>query len=308
MANLVTPGVWHDSMETGLEVYSDSQYWYVKVKESGDVRFSYPKTVDVFVVGGGGAGGSGNGASGGGGGYTQTVRGVRIDRNTNYRVVIGAGGKASYWTDTENGAGQGGEGGETRFSLGDTVIANAAGGKGGTVLADDQGARGGAGGSGGGAGTYVDSAAAIGGAGGSDGGDGNPAQNVPQTQMSFGGAGQGSTTRAFGTGELYAGGGGGSSRESPTGAAGGDGGGGRGGSRYGSVNIDPEPGEPNTGGGGGGATWKESIGGEGGSGVVIIRGDEPDLLPVWFDGVQLSEMYLDEIPVENMVYNGRKLF
>ena len=79
-----------------------------------------------------------------------------------------------------------------------------------------------------------------------------------------------------------------------------------------SVEYPPEDGQPNTGGGGGGQTWDGvgvgSAGGAGGSGVVIIRGDQLDLLPVWFNGVQLSDMFLNDIPVENMWFGDLKLF
>ena len=229
MANMALPNVWHENTELGLEVYSDSQYWYVKVKESGYIRFSYPKTVDIFLVGGGGAGASGNGASGGGGGYARTWRGIGLERNVNYHVEIGRGGIPSY--SNEAAGGQGGDGGATRFTVGETTY-EVEGGKGGIRLGDDQNSPGGAGGCGGGAGSYVDGQ--YGGDGGSNAGNGGRAGNktgvggVGQAQRE-GDHGYPATTRAFGTGELYAGGGGGSSRDLARGGLGGAGGGGKGG-------------------------------------------------------------------------------
>lgn len=90
-----------------------------------------------------------------------------------------------------------------------------------------------------------------------------------------GGAGQGTTTRAFGesNGTLYAGGGGGSwSPSGHTGAVGqgGAGGGGRGRNNDNSGNIDGTNGTPNTGGGSGGFSGAK-VNGQGGSGIVIVR-------------------------------------
>ena len=130
---------------------------------------------------------------------------------------------------------------------------------------------GGNGGSGGGAAGYVK----VGGNGGSDGGNGGDSKyaTVSNTAVTgwtdtFGGTGQGTTTRAFGEpdGTLYAGGGGGMGTYGI--AWGGSGGGGRG---YWAANYtgtitsySPIEGTANTGGGGGG-------GAAGGSGVAIIR-------------------------------------
>jgi hypothetical protein len=76
-----------------------------------------------------------------------------------------------------------------------------------------------------------------------------------------------------GTATRYGGGGGGGSNTS-TGGAGGAGGGGRGRADNGALLDEDSDGQPNTGGGGGGGTqyygtWR--IGGNGGSGVVIVR-------------------------------------
>ena len=81
------------------------------------------------------------------------------------------------------------------------------------------------------------------------------------------GAGQGTTTRAFGVAgaALYAGGGGGSG--ATIAGIGGAGGGGNGRTTGGNA----YPGTPNTGGGGGGCGVGTNQGGAGGSGIVIVR-------------------------------------
>ncbi|HIU14939.1 MAG TPA: hypothetical protein IAC49_00680, partial [Candidatus Ventricola intestinavium] len=64
-------------------------YWYLYLKTSGTLKFSYTKTIDVFLVGGGGAGGNGRwgeGGGGGGGGYTKTVKGLTASAGTGYRA------------------------------------------------------------------------------------------------------------------------------------------------------------------------------------------------------------------------------
>lgn len=134
-------------------------------------------TIDVFLVGGGGGGAKGgiaNVTGGGGGGYTTTVKSVQITANTEYNIVVGAGGTASN------------DGGDsTAFEK------TAKGGYAATGVANN--AKGGNGGSGGGVGA---------GEGGIDGAN----------AAGKGGTGQGTTTREFreSTGDLYATGGGGS--------------------------------------------------------------------------------------------------
>lgn len=134
-------------------------------------------TIDVFLVGGGGGGANGgiaNVTGGGGGGYTTTVKSVQITANTEYNIVVGAGGTASN------------DGGDsTAFEK------TAKGGYAATGVANN--AKGGNGGSGGGVGA---------GEGGIDGAN----------AAGKGGTGQGTTTREFreSTGDLYATGGGGS--------------------------------------------------------------------------------------------------
>lgn len=214
------------------------------------------RSIQVFCVGGGGGGNRG----GGGGGYTKTSGAFSVVPGTSYALTIGAGGTAN-----------GGRGGTTAFAS----IVSAAGGYGGG------GNDGGAGGSGGGArGIYRGGAYDCdGSAGASDGAkarDNTYYTGAAQAHTYYGGNGQGSTTRAWGSssGALYAGGGGGgSSNRNYNGGAGGAGGGGRGSSSY---TISGTAGTNNTGGGGGGGAYDGSAeatssGGAGGSGIMLIK-------------------------------------
>ena len=46
----------------------------------------------------------------------------------------------------------------------------------------------------------------------------------------------------------------------------------------------------------------------GGSGIVIIRGSEDDLLPVYFDGTRMSQIYFNNERVQSLTVNGTKYF
>lgn len=210
--------------------------------------------IDVFLVGGG-SGGSGvySGRCGGGGsGYTKTFKDIPTSPGQQFAVTIGAGGSGGIG-GTSTGATKPtlpGNGGTTSFGEysigGGTRSPNASNGAG-------------SGGSGGG---WDDPGFSDGGGGAGTGADG---------------AGQGTTTRAFGesTNTLYAGGGGGAicSGSAHNAHAGGAGGGGAGGYRYKSGMVYASAGGANTGGGGGGCAWVSfSLGaGSGGSGLVIVR-------------------------------------
>ena len=185
--------------------------WRIKFLTDGTFTPLSDMVIDLFAVGGGGGTEHGSGQyadPGGGGGYTKTVLSRTITANTQYAVVVGAGG-------------HGWGGGDSSFGS----LITASGGNAGSAR------YGGNGGSGGGP---------IGGKGGSDGSNGYSGQT------SFVGLGQGTTTREFGepTGDLYGGGGGG---YGATGGAGGGGdywndgapntGGGGGGARSGGSGI-----------------------------------------------------------------------
>lgn len=187
-------GIVQDNDSTITDFSNWKGNWKIRFLTSGTFRitnrYGWNGKIDAFLVGAGGSGNSGYG-SGGGSGYTKTVKGLTLTENTDYHIIIGAGG-IGVSTLTGNTGGS-----TSAFSN------TASGGTGGETR---QGGRGGSGGG------------SVNGTGGSDGSNG---ANGAYT----GGTGQGSTTREFGESgaKLYAGGGGGEN------AAGGDGGGAAGG-------------------------------------------------------------------------------
>lgn len=250
----------------------NSHHWKIKFLTSGILNFSdlgWLDKIDIFLVGGGGSGANYNSAAGtgggGGGGYTNTYKNITIQKGVNYNIVIGNGGGT-----VSRGLLTPGNGGTSSCTIGGTTYSAAGGAQG-------NGVNGGAGGSGGGgAGTKISgstTARLSGGAGGSNGGNGATSSNSSVT-LGAGGAGQGRTTREFGeaSGELYGCGGGGGAGNSFSGGAGGTYAGEGGSNTYGSGQV----GFINTGAGGGGAGEGTSginarRGGQGGSGIVIIR-------------------------------------
>jgi len=230
---------------TNLSRSSDSSTWRT-YSQSSRLVVNDPTlpiyTIQTFLVGGGGGGAYSS--AGGGGGYTTTVNGIEVTDGDTWDVVVGIGGAGATYTGEK-----GGDGGVSQFKKGATIY-SANGGIGSSGLSPYTG---GAGGSGGGGYGHP-----YGGAnGGTDGANGS------NGLLSNGGAGQGTTTQAFGSGTVFAGGGGGA-----TGGVGGIGGGGAGAVGY---NDKGTSGTANTGGGGGGGgTQGGGVGGDGGSGIVII--------------------------------------
>lgn len=170
---------WTGSDNSYIVLNDGDNNWRIKFLTSGTFTPLKDMIIDVFLVGGGGGGTNGilgNVTGGGGSGYTTTVNSVQLTANTEYSIVVGAGG-----TVKNNG------GTSTAFE------ATAKGGYAATGSSND--AKGGNGGSGGGGRDT--------GEGGVEGANGGGHR---------GGTGQGTTTREFGesTGDLYATGGGGS--------------------------------------------------------------------------------------------------
>ena len=63
--------------------------------------------------------------------------------------------------------------------------------------------------------------------------------------------------------------------------------------------------------GGPGGGYEGTQGGEaaaGGSGIVILRGTQDDLLPVFFNGVQLSEIWLNGVKATGLIRDGVRVF
>ena len=200
--------------------------WRIKFLTSGTLNFSKlgnaADGIDVFCVGGGGGGNTIDNytyGAGGGGGYTLTSL-YQPSRSTNYAIVVGSGGS----TTKQGGA-------SSAFDL------SANGGYGATEPSNAT-VYCGKGGSGGAAGSAN---------AGNDGSSGGTYSGGGGT--SYGGQGQGTTTREFAesSGTVYSGGG-----------CGYDGKPGTGGGKW---NV---AGTANTGGGGGRNR-------SGGSGIVIIR-------------------------------------
>jgi len=253
----------------------------------GTNTFSPPSGVSqveyLVVAGGGGGGGiaSGNtgGAGGGGaGGYLTNVGGTGypVSSTQIYAVVVGGGGSGGVGSSSP-----GGNGGNSSFH---TIIAF--GGGGGASVGNNNGESGGSGGGGrlnssglGGSGTSgqglsggngASSGSSAGGGGGafSTGFNGN-------TTGVGGSGGIGRTNNISGASISYAGGGGGGAYA----ANGGSGGAGGGGSAPNARGAGGS-GAAHTGGGGAGASGSASgnafDGGSGGSGIVIIRYNDPN--------------------------------
>lgn len=243
--------------------------------------------VEYLIVGGGGGGSSGycSGAGGAGGMLTGITT---ITSGTAYSVTIGTGGTGvpggSTWTSS-----RGSSGGNSSFAS-----LSAIGGGGGSGNSGPPGANGGSGGGGASVNTSVGGSgtAGQGNPGGSNnsqsvshgggGGGGAGAPGGTGTSAVGGDGGAGLASSLSGTSTYYAGGGGGgtyyyqqgNSGNGPAGV-GGTGGGGPGG-RY-SGGLQPGTnGTNNLGGGGGGGAGFDSptqswSGGNGGSGIVILR-------------------------------------
>lgn len=207
------------------ELIKENTYgWKLKLKTSGTLNFSHlgsGSSVDVFLVGGGGGGNEIDNATygaGGGGGYTLTAQ-KEIAINTDYTITVGGGGSKNT---------QGGSSSALGFTIG--------GGYGATEPSNNavNAGKGGSGGAGGSA-----NAGDNGGSGSNHSGGGG---------TTYGGSGQGTTTKEFGesSGIIYSGGG---AHRGTAGTGGGTNG---------------VAGTTNRGGGGGRNA-------KGGSGIVIIR-------------------------------------
>jgi hypothetical protein len=222
--------------------------------------------VEVLVVAGGGGGGGSYAGGGGGAGGLIHESSYSISSNGSYTITVGAGGSGSgYGTVGLSG---------NNSQFGSNLVA-VGGGGGGTCFPSQNGLNGGSGGGGG----YGSSSGGLktsgqgqdgssfatagfnsGGAGGGAGAPGDATVNGP-----VGGAGLAYTISGIST--YYAGGGGAGS--DGTGGAGGIGGGGAGGS----PRLSGIAATPNTGGGGGGGGGHDTapVGGNGGSGIVIVK-------------------------------------
>ena len=287
----------YNTTDNTMEVYTDNSGtpgWQA-LKEGGNAFI--PLTVEYLVVAGGGGGGGDLGGGGGAGGYLTNVNGTALTLNSGdlYPVTVGEKGRGAIKGSTRNTENtRGGDGYNSVFS---DIISTGGGGGGVYGAANTPLKNGRDGGSGGGAGP-PDSNTGTGGNGntpsttpsqgnngglgytspwgsGGGGGAGDVGQNAPNgNQGGDGGVGlTNSITVASGTGPYYAGGGGGADYNGSAPGAGGLGGGGAGGYGTSGVVSYGINGTANTGGGGGGGAWfpNPTKGGDGGSGVVILR-------------------------------------
>jgi hypothetical protein len=262
-------------------VTTDGNYWYHTFRSSGTFSLQQPTSVDYLVVAGGGAGGYNLGGGGGAGGLRSTVTASGGTPGTpetalsmapgSYTVTVGAGGagtaSASALTDGSN-------------SVFATITST---GGGGGAIESGNGRAGGSGGGGsrapGTAGAGTTSQGRAGGIGtdtggnsaGGGGGAGAVGGNSSGTVGGTGGAGV--AVAISGSSVTYAGGGGGvgvAGGSNGTIGQGGAGGGGASGNN--NPTINPIAGTANTGGGGGGGENAPATpGGNGGSGIVIVR-------------------------------------
>lgn len=243
------------------------------------------ESASVLVVGGGGAGGTRAGGGGGAGGY-QYVASQTLTPNTSYSVTVGAGGTGVLTDSATNG-------GDSRFGSLDLV--KGGGGGGGAITGGTVARSGKDGGSGGGAAGYTSTVSASIGRGtlnqgndganampdnawpGGGGGGASGAGTAAASNTSPAGKGGAGTLNAItGASLCYATGGGAGTKvgfvagqagdcggaSSPNGGAGTTG------------SVTPANPTPNTGAGGGGSGWSDSndlVGGNGASGVVVLR-------------------------------------
>lgn len=278
---------------TGGAVTSDASYWYHTFVNSGNFVPNQSVTADVLVVAGGGGGGAEHSGGGGGAGGLLYYSSQSLTA-TNYSCIVGGGGFAGTASGVTNGSSSkfgsltaatgGGAGGSEGYSA-------ASGGSGGGGSGDPSypsgasgtAGQGSSGGNGSGSGLYGN-----GGGGGGFSAAGQAATGTSDGNAGYGGAGGNGTSTystwgaATSTGQnvsgtyYYAGGGGGgywgSGNQS---GAGGNGGGGKG--AYGvATPVAAVAGTANTGGGGGGSRGNNAYapsrrGGNGGSGVIIVR-------------------------------------
>lgn len=268
----------------GTDIYYDSSYVYHVFKGSGTFTPYRNLTCDYLVVAGGGGGGRALGGGGGAGGYKTSLESssISVTSGVAYTITVGSGGSGGLGiVNATNGA-------NSSISGSGLTTITSDGGGGGASYANN----GSSGGSGGGAGwdagytpgTGISGQGFAGGnaivstyrQGGGGGGAGAVGGNASGTTLVGASGGIGKTNailNAISYGQLssgnyyVAGGGGGSLNGTGTAGTGGVGGGGSGNA---SQSAEPSGGRTNFG-GGGGASWDNNQGGNGGSGLVIVR-------------------------------------
>ena len=248
---------------------------YFTETDTDTLTVTNPGEVEYLIVAGGGGGASRNGGGGGAGGLLSGIVSVN---SQSYTVIVGQGG-----TGGAAGGNNPGENGGDSSVFGFTAI----GGGGGGHWGGNDGRDGGSGGGG----HQSSSSSGSGGSGipaqGNDGGDGSGNTSSPRESGGGGGAGssgvqdgsggQGILSLITGDSNFYSGGGGGGI-EGNSNVPGGVGGLGGGASApfSNAANIPGNNATSNTGGGGSGGVGSGSSsthleGGNGGSGIVVVR-------------------------------------
>jgi len=270
------------SSATGGTITQDGAYKVHTFTSSSNFIVDGSLDVEYLVIAGGGGGGGKGGGGGGAGGYRTNLAsatsggGGTAESSTTltsgtYTVTVGAGG---------NGGASGGNGTTGEDSVFNDIT-SAGGGSGAVYGSGNTGGDGGSGGGGGkdggqaGSGTTnqgYDGGLSEGGGGyaGAGGGGAGAAGNNGLTGEHAGDGGAGVASNIDGSTVTRAGGGGGGTNSSSAALIGN---GGTGGGGHGGLNNDVrEDGTANTGGGGGGGSWSGTLtGGNGGSGIVIVR-------------------------------------
>jgi len=246
-----------------------------------------PDTVEYLVVAGGGGGGTNRGGGAGAGGLLQ-ASGFAVSAGTALTVTVGAGGAANASSPYgQNGndsvfssiTATGGGAGANNVSTGGEAGSNGGSGGGTRQEANTPGTGVSGQGNAGGIGS-----ASGGGASGGGGAGASPASLAGSSSTLGGVGGTGLCSTITGQRVFYAGGGGGGGY-SADGGIGGAGGGGAG-SLFSATGANATPGTANTGGGGGGARDGAGTysGGQGGSGIVIIRYPQINSAPALVTG------------------------
>jgi hypothetical protein len=291
-------------------IYSEGRFFRVHAfTATGSSTFqvtgvSAANTVEYLIIGGGGAGGARHGGGGGAGGF---ITGTTTVTATSYPIVVGAGGQGRFadirglngepssafgltalggggggaWGDRDaNSGGSGGGGSEVNGAAGAGLQPSSASGGFGNPGAIGQANGTGHGSGGGGAGgAGVRAQDHVGGTGGS--GRESAILGINYFWAGGGGGGSwesGSGGRRGGDGGIGGGGGGGQARSGTAGTGGGSALNSGGNGIVGIPKADGGDGGANTGAGGGGggayppnSEYPNTRGGNGGSGIVVIR-------------------------------------
>ena len=284
-----------DSSDSAIAHYNGTNWQYFAATESADPDPAF--SVRYLVVAGGGGGGviGGGGGAGGfrtsfgtgniNGGLTAVEASQNLTANTNYTLTVGAGGIATTTPGNSGPGGTSGSGGNSSF-VATTTVLSVGGGGGGSYSAGV----GGSGGSGGGGSSSPNSYAGglrattpVQGFNGANangsspypagGGGGAARAGGASTSAGSTSGGTALASSITGTPVLYAGGGGGGYQSYYGGSVNTSGGGGGASDGQGSNNALNAT--ANTGSGGGGGGFGTNLyygqGGNGGSGVVILR-------------------------------------